>query len=412
MILGYPVESIERVLNTIQSNYRTHEAVAEAIAAIRLKIDRITILVPGTPQPFDGDSTGSMLGGSEEAVVYLSRALAKSGRNVRVYGVLPPLTIPGVDRDGVDYQPFGAFKLEDEHGTVVIWRSIPLLHQLLSHKSHVTKAAREGDKTVIEPSGIGRASLWLHDSSLGIEDPAVGGALLGAVNSVIVLSDFHRRRVEETLPKDHKAQFVKLSNGVVREQYDEGRKVQPPRDPNRIVYSSCPSRGLRYLMRMWPTIKAACPDAFLDIYYDWGGLRLHQPEIFQSVMEQYAAITHLDVKHHGGVGHDELNKALFNANVWAYSHYESDGLETFAISAVKATAAGATVVISPSGALPEVAPESIFIANPDDYAAEIIRQIKNPQSEEDRLAKANRILDRYDWDVVAKGFSEEWTVRR
>ena len=129
--LEYPEEAIEQVMNRVRGDLRTHEGVAQATSQLRKHIDRITILVPSTPQPFDGGSAGSMLGGSEEAVVYLSRALSKQGRHVRVYGVLPPLTLPGVDQDGVDYQPFEAFNVDDEHGTLVVWRATGLVKHLL-----------------------------------------------------------------------------------------------------------------------------------------------------------------------------------------------------------------------------------------------------------------------------------------
>lgn len=406
--LGYPAAAIEQVLNSVRADLRVHPVVADATFDIRLDIDRLTILVPGTPQPFDGASTGQMLGGSEEAVVYLARALAKQGRNVRIFGTLPPLTVAGLDHDGVDWQPYSAFKLHDEHGTVVIWRAVGLVKQIMTTVRNIIDARKAGDEKAISPTGMGRSSLWLHDQSVGFvaEEAA---ALMGAVNSVVVLSDHHRRVLERNLPVDHKVPFVKLSNGIVRADFEALDWTQ--RDPNRVVYSSCPSRGLRVLLKLWPKIKAACPKAYLDIYYDWAGVRNFQPALHQDLMGCLESVAGLDVKHHGGVGHKVLHEALAGANIWAYSHYESIDVETFAISAVKATAAGATVITAPNGALPEVAPDSIFVANVEDYADEVIHQILNPDSDVVRRDYAAAVMDRFDWDAVATRFSQEWTVK-
>lgn len=404
--LGCHATAVEQVMNSVRGDLRSHEAVRSATEEIRKAINRITILVPGTPQPFDGDSTGAMLGGSEEAVVYLARELARQGRNVRVYGVLPPLTIPGIDADYVEYQPFNRFNVDDEHGTVVVWRATGLVRNLLETQIHRIRARRSGEEGAFPPAGIGNSSLWLHDMSVGV-GPEEAAAILKGVSSVVVLSDHHQKCIEAGLPPKHDVKFMKLSNGVVRGDFEHRDLTK---DPNKVVYTSCPSRGLRVLLDKWPEIKAACPEAYLDIYYDWSMLKNAQPELYADIVKRLEAVQHLNVKHHGGVGHEELYQAMASASVWAYSHYENPDVETFCISAVKATALHCQVITAPNGALPEVAPEATFVPDPKDYAAAVIKALKEPESPEVLEAKAKRILDRFDWGVVAKRFSELWTV--
>jgi glycosyltransferase involved in cell wall biosynthesis len=410
--LGYHPSEIENALNLVRSDLRMHKVVAPAVSTIRRAIDRITILVPGTPQPFDGhpESTEAMLGGSEEAVVYLTRALATLGRNVRVYGVLPPLSLPGFDRYGVEWRPFSDFSLHAENGTVVVWRAIPVLKSLLEHRSAIAEAIKKGNDQAIEPSGIGASSLWLHDCALGVNNPALAQAILQGVTSVVVLSDHHKRCIERELPADHKVNFVNLSNGIVGDDFKD-RSDWPKRDPNRVVYSSCPSRGLVPLLQMWPEIKAACPEAYLDIYYDWSMLQRFQPDEYARVVAAYDAVKHLDVMHHGGVGHADLHAALRGANVWAYSHFDNTDVETFCVSSIKAQAAGCHVITTRHGALPEVVPIATFCDRAE-YAQAVIEAIKQPMTDMEREAIADSVLERFDWLKVAERFSQIWTVVR
>lgn len=404
----YPVNSVERVMNSVRGDLRNHPAVAEVVAALRATIDRITIVVPGTPQPFDASSTTSMLGGSEEAVVYLGKELAKNGRNVRVYGILPPLTVPGVDKHGIDWQPFSSFNPQDEHGVLVVWRATGFLLNMMQGKAELAAEREAGNETAVPYAGIGRSSLWLHDRALGVSDKALAMQICRAVDSVIVLSEHHKNQIIKECGGDP-GNFLILSNGIVADDFVDLKKLWPQRDPNRVVYSSCPSRGLRVLLDQWPTIKEACPEAYLDIYYDWSMLERMQPELYADILKKYESVKHMAVTHHGGVGHKELHTALATTNVWAYSHFENTDVETFCISAVKATAAGCTVVTSKAGAVPEVAPDSVF-ATASEYGKAVIEAIKNPASDTERAEKADRAMQRFDWKSVAQKFGSEWSV--
>ncbi len=402
--LGRSPNVIEHILNRVPAKLRNDPSVLEHVNGVRHEVDRITILVPGTPQPFDENGGGGMLGGSEEAVVYLSRALAQVGRNVRVYGVLPPHRIPGPDKYGVDWQEAAAFDIDREHGTLVLWRSPGVLLRLMQ------EAGKRGGPL----PGVVQAYLWLHDSGLGI-DPRLAGTVSHGADAV-VLSEFHERMVRRA---GYTGNCIRLTNGIVREDFApfvSKRKFgfgEGGREKNSVVYSSCPSRGLVQLLTMWPAVKAAVPDAKLDIYYDWSMLEAMQPEKYDEVSKLYESVRHLDVKHHGGVGHATLHDALRRANVWAYSHFESPEVETSCISAMKALACGATVLTVPNGALPEtVGTAGYFATTVEDYQRDLIDFLREPEGIKDRRSKALAALGYYSWDVVAARFSDLWTVRR
>lgn len=403
--LGMSPTVAERLINRVPPKLRNDETLAPHVNAIRREVDRITIVVPGTPQPFDENGGGGMLGGSEEAVMYLVRELARLGRNVRVFGVLPPHRIPGPDKYGVDWQPVEAMNLDDELGTLVLWRAPGLLLKLMQEASNRNSAL----------PGVVQAYLWLHDSGLGV--PAQHVPFLGkGANAAIVLSEFHEKMIRR---QGYDGQFVRLSNGVVEADfapYIDGIPFdlapRGDRDPFSVVYSSCPSRGLIPLLKMWPQVKAAVPEAKLDIYYDWGMLETFQPQKYDEVVKQYEAVRHLDVQHHGGVDHATLHAALRRANVWAYSHFESPEVETFCISSIKALAAGATVLTVPNGALPEVtAGDAHMETTTAGYVSRLIGFLRAPESVDLRRPRARRALERYGWGPVAERFSKVWSFR-
>lgn len=110
----------------------------------------------------------SFMGGSEEAVVYLSKELARLGWKVTVFGD------PGVDEgeyDGVSYVPYYKFNAHDEFNVLVAWR----------HPSFVDGNYRAK-----------KMYLWCHDllNSLDFTPERVA-----KWEKIFVLSPFHRKNI-------------------------------------------------------------------------------------------------------------------------------------------------------------------------------------------------------------------------
>ncbi len=147
----------------------------------RHKDNEITIFCgPGFEQ-WSPKSIEGGLGGSEEAVVYLSRELTKLGWKVTVYAD------PGGEAgeyDGVKYEPYFNFNPNDKFNIFISWRR--MLDMPNAKKKYV----------------------WLHDVS-----PATDFTpeRLVQVDKVIVLSDFHR----SCFPNIPDNKIMISSNGVV-----------------------------------------------------------------------------------------------------------------------------------------------------------------------------------------------------
>lgn len=140
------------------------------------------------------DTLADGMGGAEEAVVYLSRELARAGTPVVVYNergvaVQDHVLTPGGDPVAVDYLPWHEIDLTDEFDVFVSWRSPGRLKDV-------------------------RARLRLCD----LHDPANPDVVyenLPFVDKYLFKTQYHRR----LHPRVPDAQAVVIGNGLRKEQF-------------------------------------------------------------------------------------------------------------------------------------------------------------------------------------------------
>jgi hypothetical protein len=122
------------------------------------------------------------------------------------------------------------------------------------------------------------------------------------------------------------------------------------RRPRRLAYASTPFRGLDVLLDLFPRIRAACPDAELDVYSSMQVYGVAASDDRAQFGALYRKAEQPGVTLVGSLPQPELAARLQQARVLAYpNHYP----ETFCIAAIEAQAAGCAVVTSALGALPE-----------------------------------------------------------
>lgn len=179
------------------------------------------------------------LGGSEQAVVGLSRRWASLGKKVHVYG-----NVFEGNYDGVSYLNVSKFDLTRQYHSVILWRGFGL--QIL--------AAVKADHIYVD----------LHDPTAPELLPANH---LERVDRIFVKSNWHTT-IWTHLPENITKKFTVVPNGININLLDEIAKRDIKRNDHRICYTSCYTRGLlATLTKTWPQIRAAVPDAELHVCY-------------------------------------------------------------------------------------------------------------------------------------------------
>lgn len=301
------------------------------------------------------DTLEKGMGGSEEAVIYLTRELTNLGYEVTVYNDREDKVLDAAYSKHVTYLPWSEFNPEDTFNVLIAWRTPEVLHG--------TKA---------------RLKLCdLHDTMA--EDHMLRYAKV--VDKFLVKSQYHRE-LYPSIPDD---KFVIIGNGVLREQF-EGDQTKTP---HSVGFFSAYYRGLETLLKMWPQVRAEVPDATLDIYYGWesydAGTGSKGMAFKERVLALLDELKDQGVTEHGRVSHQELAQVMNRTSVWAYPT-EFD--EIHCITALKAQEARMAVITTGVAALSETAANGVTIECEDIYnnpyyqqkfVKALIKQIQDPE---------------------------------
>lgn len=189
------------------------------------------------------DPTDQKLGGSEQAIVQLSKNFALEGYKV---GVFAPIK-ENVILDGVDYIKCVEFPFHHQFERLILWRDSGLLcgmpFDLKANKIY----------------------LDLHDTILISQHAHIHKICADKFTKIFFKSKYHLQKYEEVLQiKLNNA--VIIENGTRKEQFEQFSLKE--RDPYRFVYCSCYTRGLKEILKyIWPKIHQKEPLSELHIYY-------------------------------------------------------------------------------------------------------------------------------------------------
>jgi len=321
------------------------------------------------------------IGGSEEAVIHLSRALAAKGWVVDVYGnVESESTV-----DGVRWRYWHTYDPEGDPGDIfVAWRLpeyldfIPLVN---------TKT---------------RLFLWCHDVQL---ESWWNAERLKRVEKVILLSEAHR----ETCPWIPLEKITFSRNGIIPERH----AMEKPRDLMKCVYLSSPDRGLETILEEWPKIKAEVPQAKLDVYY---GFTKNFDELSRGNASQRAykakmmkLLQQPGIRYLGRRPQTEIEEAVTSSNLFLYP---CRFFEISCISAMRAQAGGAIPVTIQTAALKETVQHGVRIEgdwnDPEvmtKWRESVIDLLQHPEKTEAIREPMRRwALENFSWDAV----SDQW----
>jgi len=215
------------------------------------------------------------LGGSEQAVVQLSKCWVKQGYQVVVYG-----NVKEIKKDGVEYRPMDELNLADTFDVAIFWRSfgIRLLPLIKSRIRLIDLHDSWDPKNYVAPKQI-----------------------LDLADYIMVKSRYHR----SLYPYIPDSKIKILMNGVQVDLFENIlEKGNHRRDPHRFIYASTYERGLEPILRYtWPKIKKAIPDASFHIFY--GMNRLAKTPLGSRLIELFKQP---GVEEHGRVDLTEIAK--------------------------------------------------------------------------------------------------------
>lgn len=295
------------------------------------------------------------LGGSEQAVAFLARALARKAHDVTVVTHGVPGTFDGVAYQGPDTL---RAQLELEWDVLISSRWVDVLKYPWKTKVRL---------------------FWSHDLPYSTQIDLY-------CHKAVFLSQFHRSYwglMDE--------QTCIIGNGVDLSLF-QGAPVE--RDENKLVWISNPDRGLPLAAKIFQDVRKRWPDLELHVYgrsavYGWG------PEV---EMPYLPRLEHLE----NVIMHEPLNKAGLATvlrEAWAL-FYPSFWPETYCIAALEAQAAGTPVISVPLGALLETVKGGVLTYD----ILNAVSQLRNKSKWQKESEQGLEFARTRDWSTVA----DEW----
>jgi predicted O-linked N-acetylglucosamine transferase (SPINDLY family) len=339
------------------------------------------------------------VGGSEEAVLWLSRLLHQRGWNVTVYA---NCGLQEKDHDGVAWKPYWMWNFRDKQDVTVLWRHPEqMMYEINS------------DAVIVD----------LHDV---IPEDDFTRDRLRRIDRILVKSRFHR----SLYPRIPDEKFVIIPNGIDTQMFASPCE----RDPLLLINTSLAERSLEAFLDCFEEIKQQVPNAKAKWAYGWRAWdEVHASEAqkleWKSRMQK--RMRELGVEELGRISHDEIAQLYRKANVFAYP---TEYAEIDCISLSKAMAAGAVPVTTDFAAMGEKSQHGgVFIHSKrtkDDwvqsdqfhfemvdpkqkaeFVGEIVKLLLHPPSETDREAMREWARSTFDWNKVADSWNTLLTSR-
>ena len=326
------------------------------------------------------------LGGSESAVVFMARELARRGHRVRVFCSCER---PG-EYEGVVYDDLTGFPEFVETGSCDVF-------VCCRHLGGLAAPVRSKVNVV-----------WAHDA---IPKPVARQmmSLMYKVDRLMVLSEFHKEQFGRHLRVPDE-RYVVTRNGVDLGLVDEAIEGVE-RDRNRVIYTSRPERGLDVLLEMWPELKRALPELKLAVaWYENPGADAQMADYLAALRQAAEALPGVELL--GALTKRELYREIAGSGLMVYPAVFP---EVSCISMMEAAACGTPVVASRYCALKEtVADGETGVLVPGDpgsgeYQRRLVEAVVGLLGDEEQWVEMSeagrrRVEARYQWGDIAR----EW----
>jgi glycosyltransferase involved in cell wall biosynthesis len=360
------------------------------------------------------------LGGSESAIIYITKELAKIGFDVTVYNdCTSDDCTPGI-YEGVWYRPLK----EVEYNTslfdvVVASRSVAAFAPNEMRDQFKNFIGGLPDFTNIMNNSKHRV-LWMHDTFCDGDNLIEYFVNTGRIHEIFTLTDWHTAYVTNC---DHgvRRNFDVLKNNIFMTRNGIGIKPDwvdvKAKDPFHFVYNSSVTKGMVPLVtKVWPRLKEIEPRAKLTIiggYYKFreGSAPDQQEQDWRKLVQENS-----DINFTGIIPQYEISNILRDAS---FLLYPAAFPETFGISTLEALAHNVTPITCRYGALEETAIDLASYKinytvernwacpwlDEDDqinrFMAAVKEAISIPYLHQQKMYACNQVKDICTWDTVA-----------
>lgn len=372
---------------------------------------------------YDGDTLSKRgLGGSESAVIMISKELKKIGFDVTVYNNCVDTDCrPGI-YDGVEYIDVKNINVPRHFDVMISSRTfIPFVQPHLYGLFQPDQYGRMHDCASFKKLSSDYRVMWMHDTFCLADEYLEDLLRDGTIHELFTLTDFHttyvtnndhgRKRIFEVM-RDHMWQTRNGVNNYIP-HVDISKK-----DRNLFVYNASVTKGMIPLVtKVWPKLKQRLPEAKLTIIGGYYRFRDNAPpdeqeKVFRKMVEE----PHNDITFTGIITQSEIAEIYAKANMFLYPGAFP---ETHGISTLESLTYNTPLVATRFGALGETAIEqaSYFI----DYAVvptplspwinediqvnkfvdKVMEAYGNPYLHQQKQNYCNVIKDINGWDSIA-----------
>ncbi len=378
--------------------------------------------------PYDGTTVFKQgLGGSESAVILMSRELSRIGLEVTVFNTCDlDHAVPGT-YDGVNYRPLADLSLNHQFDIVISSRTVipfadPIDYSKLNDHRAYPFAKMDLYNRILSKAKL--RILWQHDTFCLGDNILEELAVSNRITDIFALSDWHltyvancahgRRRNFEVL----KNKYFLTRNGV--HNYFPEVDIKS-KDRDLFVYNASVTKGMIPLVKqIWPHVKRHIPSAKLKIiggYYRFSqSSQPDQQEKDWRMMADDPAYASQDIEFLGVIPQKQIAEILCKAN---FMIYPAAFPETYGISTTESILYNTPVITCRFGALEEIAldmacykidyaiePNNLFpdINIPrqvEQFVKTVVEAYRNPYLHQQKQYYCNVIKDIAGWDSVA-----------
>lgn len=191
--------------------------------------------------------------------------------------------------------------------------------------------------------------------------------------------------------------------------------IKMNRNYHKIIYTSSPDRGLEHLLKMWPDVKKAVPEAELYIAYGFAIFdRMYEntnPGAMQWKEKMLEMMKQPGITDYGRLSQPDVEKLMRSCAIFAYPTHFS---EINCISALKSQYLGLEPVVINYAALKETVQFGRKIEGDifdeevqNEFKKQLIDALQNPMSEEKRQ-EMTQWAKQFEWSKIAFSWTEEF----